>query len=112
MSIKDDALRAARACILIDRTALADAHFDHGLGRVDDDGQDGMDEYDAVLAQIDAALGEPAAQPKTLADLQRLVTEQAYDEGLWFEARTAPEAHLQAALRQLHAAIERALEGK
>jgi hypothetical protein len=32
---------------------------------------------------------------------------QAEDEGLWFVAQTAPEAYLQAALRRLHAAIER-----
>ena len=36
----------------------------------------------------------------------QLVNRQAEDEGLWFEAVTAPEAHLQAALRKLHAAVE------
>ena len=35
-----------------------------------------------------------------------IVDEQAEDEGLWFEARTAPEAYLQAALRRLHGAVE------
>lgn len=35
-----------------------------------------------------------------------LVNEQAIDDGLWFFARTAPEAYLQEALRRLHAAVE------
>lgn len=36
----------------------------------------------------------------------RIVNEQAEDEGLWFEAPSAPEGYLQAELRRLHAAIE------
>jgi len=36
----------------------------------------------------------------------QLVNEQAEDEGLWFIARTAPEAYLQQELRRLHAAVE------
>lgn len=36
----------------------------------------------------------------------RLVAQQAEDEGLWFEAQTAPEAYLQQELRKLHAAVE------
>lgn len=39
-------------------------------------------------------------------DLQKLVDEQAEDDGLWFCAKTAPEAYLQQELRKLHAAIE------
>jgi len=39
-------------------------------------------------------------------ELMEIVNEQAKDEGLWFNAQTAPEAYLQAALRRLHAAIE------
>lgn len=41
-----------------------------------------------------------------LTTLQRIVTEQADDERLWFVAETAPEAYLQQELRRLHAAIE------
>ena len=37
---------------------------------------------------------------------RELCAEQAEDEGLWFQAQTAPEAYLQAALRALHAAVE------
>lgn len=46
--------------------------------------------------------GEVPADSGPLA----VVLEQAEDEGLWFMAKTAPEAYLQAALRRLHAAIE------
>lgn len=41
-------------------------------------------------------------------DVVMLVEDQASDEGLWFEARTAPEAYLQQELRRLHAAIDAA----
>ena len=45
-------------------------------------------------------------------DLQALVNKQAEDEGLWFGAQYASEAYLQAALRELHAAVEtRSAEG-
>jgi len=45
-----------------------------------------------------------AAQP---AEAAQVVREQAEDEGLWFDACTAPEAYLQQELRRLHAAVER-----
>lgn len=41
-----------------------------------------------------------------LDDALAIVAEQAEDEGLWFIARTAPEAYLQQELRRLHAALE------
>lgn len=41
-----------------------------------------------------------------LERLRDIVEEQALDDGLWFIARTAPEAYLQRALRDLHAEIE------
>lgn len=41
--------------------------------------------------------------------LAELICHQAEDEGLWFNAMTAPEAYLQRALRDLHEAAERAL---
>lgn len=44
-----------------------------------------------------------------IAQVVALVEEQAEDEGLWFIARTAPEAYLQQELRRLHAVIESAL---
>lgn len=43
--------------------------------------------------------------------LRMLTEKQAEDGGLWFEARTAPEAYLQQELRRLHAAIERPITG-
>lgn len=44
-------------------------------------------------------------------ELRQIVDEQAEDEGLWFIARTAPEAYLQYELRRLHTAVEDALAG-
>lgn len=41
-----------------------------------------------------------------LAAIRDLVASQSEDEGLWFQARTAPEAYLQQELRRLHALIE------
>ncbi len=42
----------------------------------------------------------------TLYDkLIEVVEEQAKDDGLWFEATTAPEAYLQQELRRLHKAV-------
>ena len=43
---------------------------------------------------------------ETLAAVRALVARQAEDDGLWFDAATAPEAYLQQELRKLHAAIE------
>ena len=39
--------------------------------------------------------------------LMKIVNRQAEDEGLWFDAETAPEAYLQNQLRILHEVIER-----
>jgi len=38
--------------------------------------------------------------------LREIMARQVEDEGLWFAAQHASEAYLQAALRELHAAIE------
>ncbi len=37
--------------------------------------------------------------------LKKLAEAQATDAGLWFMAKTAPEAYLQEALRRLHQAV-------
>lgn len=47
-----------------------------------------------------------AAIAETLRDLRELCSRQAEDEGLWFQAKTAPEAYLQQELRKLHGVIE------
>lgn len=55
----------------------------------------------------DAKCGDEPETKYILADpLINFVNEQAEDEGLWFEARTAPEAYLQQELRRLHKLIE------
>jgi len=41
-----------------------------------------------------------------LESARAVVEAQALDEGLWFEAVTAPEAYLQEELRRLHTAVE------
>ena len=41
--------------------------------------------------------------------IKEFVAKQAEDEGLWFEAETAPEAYLQQELRALHTLIENEL---
>lgn len=51
------ALRKARDCILIDRTALADCAM-RPDGSIEEDQQPAIAEYDEVLAEIDAAIAE------------------------------------------------------
>ena len=54
---------------------------------------------------IDAA--DRIAELEALMKQLRTITDrQAEDEGLWFEAVTAPEAYLQQELRKLHSAVE------
>jgi hypothetical protein len=49
----------------------------------------------------------PPARPAPVQSAaQAIAAEQAEDTGLWFVAETATEAHLQAALRRLTAAVE------
>jgi len=50
-----------------------------------------------------------AEREEAMAEVERaksLVSKQADDPGLWFEAQTAPEAYLQQELRRLHKAVE------
>ena len=58
-----EALKLARGCILMDRTALADAHMCPVTNEVDAEGRDGVADYDAVLSVIDAALSAAPAAP-------------------------------------------------
>jgi len=44
-----------------------------------------------------------------LQEIQKVVDQQAEDEGLWFISQTCPEAYLQSELRRLHAVIERVI---
>ena len=62
--------------------------------------------YKAEAAALEAAAPSAPGTPPPDTPLQ-IVNRQAEDEGLWFIAQTAPEAYLQRALRELHAAIER-----
>jgi len=70
------------------------------------------------MESLEQALTDPENQPSQfgtvmlewheaeLAKLRQLVAQQAEDDGLWFNAATAPEAYLQQELRKLHAAVE------
>lgn len=55
-----------------------------------------------VLRRVITAAPVPAVQSAARA----IADEQSYDTGLWFVATTVTEAHLQAALRRLTAAVE------
>ena len=50
-------LRKARACIQLDRTALADCAM-RPDGSIEEDQRPALAEYDEVLAEIDAAIAE------------------------------------------------------
>ena len=45
-------------------------------------------------------------QQKPTSNGQKVVAQQAEDDGLWFIAETAAEAYVQQELRKLHAVIE------
>lgn len=61
---------------------------------------------DALERFIYFAVSIRAQLERELAKLRQMVAQQAEDEGLWFNAATAPEAYLQQELRKLHAAVE------
>lgn len=79
------------------------------------------DEIERLTSKLDACQEEleatgklcDSAQEMTKRAMDRLgairavVDAQAEDEGLWFQAKTAPEAYLQQELRKLHEAVER-----
>ena len=66
--------------------------------------------------ELQADFAREREQTSTIRrDVLGLIEHQANDDGLWFVARTASEAYLQAGLRRLHAAVEavvRALDAK
>lgn len=60
----------------------------------------------AANEQIADLQSQLTAANEKLASARKVIERQANDDGLWFLSRTAPEAYLQAALRNLHAAVE------
>jgi hypothetical protein len=60
----------------------------------------------AIGSAIVDAVNDRSQTPDPPPDLQAIVQAQAEDPALWFVAGTATEAYLQAALRELHAAVE------
>jgi hypothetical protein len=68
---------------------------------------DGEDRWpDEAVAELARVIEERDTAVLKLSTLRNIVSAQAEDEGLWFQAATAPEAYLQQELRKLHAAIE------
>ncbi len=59
-----------------------------------------------ILNDIPALIAWIEALEARQVKLEAVVAEQAADDGLWFQAQTAPEAYLQQALRELHEIIE------
>lgn len=64
-----------------------------------------MDRASAVR-KVESLESYNHALESRLERILELVRTQANDEGLWFDAKTAPEGYLQVALRQLHAVTE------
>jgi hypothetical protein len=64
------------------------------------------DLYSCLIDEILPALEHTRSRLGGTSTLLRLTEKQADDESLWFDAKTAPEAHLQQALRELQAAIK------
>lgn len=66
------------------------------------------DVYTAEAAEVAEAVAATfsTGEEKILVAAHALVSEQAVDDGLWFNTQTAPETYLQQELRRLHAVIE------
>ena len=73
--------------------------------RICNGGSRGQQEvHDKLKKELLTALAP--SDPLLAATAMSLVNIQAEDEGLWFKAKTAAEAYLQQALRELHGAVE------
>ncbi len=68
-------------------------------------------EADGEILQVDSE-GALRALPDSSQEVRTLVDRQAEDDGLWVPATPASEAYLQAALREIHKAVEGGLPGE
>jgi hypothetical protein len=93
-----DRLREAKAMI-----AAAPLPEEHDM---DDDGGCPVCGADGGTSCGMPNCGLLSAAPTVQSAARAIADEQSYDTGLWFVAQTATEAHLQAALRRLAAAVE------
>lgn len=67
----------------------------------------GEEKYLAWVREIQTRIARlSAGMSAKIENVESVVKEQAEDEGLWFIAKTAPEAYLQKALRHIHSVIE------
>jgi hypothetical protein len=65
-----------------------------------------LDIEEEIYAEVYESMIAAAPVPAVQSAARAIADEQSYDTGLWFVAETATEAHLQAALRRLTAAVE------
>jgi hypothetical protein len=63
-------------------------------------------QYDAILKDLKEVNERAVRYGAIVTEIRRVAAKQAEDEGLWFVAKTAPEACLQEELRYLHHVIE------
>jgi hypothetical protein len=67
---------------------------------------DAAETIEALCEQIDGCVKVAADALRQHSACVAIVERQANDEALWFVIRTASEAYLQHALRELHSAVE------
>ena len=65
-----------------------------------------MSDYKLITGRRKKLENRIAELEALMKQLRTITDRQAEDEGLWFEAVTAPEAYLQQELRKLHSAVE------
>ena len=65
-----------------------------------------LDIEEEIYAEVYESMIAAAPVPAVQSAARAIADEQSYDTGLWFVATTVSEAHLQAALRRLTAAVE------
>ncbi len=71
---------------------------------------DSIQEMTRVLGLLQWSCGEIKRERAWRKGLRSITALQADDEGLWFDAQTAPEGYLQLKLRVLHGLIEEGVE--
>lgn len=60
----------------------------------------------AIRHTVETLRAKASNAERRLNRLKLKVNNQANDDGLWFQAATAPESYLQGKLKELHAMIE------
>ena len=83
------------------------AHIVMGFHNEDSAGHYNMlCDIEKLISSLPSSSAQQNPEQRHSGGVAELVDRQANDPSLWFAAQTAPEAYLQRALRELHAAIE------